>query len=175
MFFNFLETHEGVQDMACDTFIKIAQKCKRHFVTVQVGEVVPFIEEILASISSIICDLNNQQVIYRWFQFFEFRIGHQRMENNVLVVSCPQVHTFYEAVGLMISAQVDQIIQDQLIEKYMMLPNQVWDDIINSAAKVSIVSWFPFSLFLRVMEEYERISRFVEQLSSEAYLGFRRS
>lgn len=60
----FLETHEGVQDMACDTFIKIAQKCKRHFVTVQVGEVVPFIEEILASISSIICDLNNQQVIY---------------------------------------------------------------------------------------------------------------
>lgn len=30
------ETHEGVQDMACDTFIKIAQKCKRHFV--QVGE-----------------------------------------------------------------------------------------------------------------------------------------
>lgn len=48
--------------MACDTFIKIAQKCKRHFVTVQVGEVVPFIEEILASISSIICDLNNQQV-----------------------------------------------------------------------------------------------------------------
>lgn len=36
----------------------------------------------------------------------------------------------------MISAQADQIIQDQLIERYMMLPNQVWDDIINSAAKV---------------------------------------
>jgi hypothetical protein len=47
-----------------------------------------------------------------------------------------QVHTFYEAVGLMISAQADQVIQDQLIERYMMLPNQVWDDIINSAAKV---------------------------------------
>ena len=28
------ETHEGVQDMACDTFIKIAIKCKRHFVIV---------------------------------------------------------------------------------------------------------------------------------------------
>ncbi len=61
------ETHEGVQDMACDTFIKIAQKCKRHFVTVQVGEAVPFIEEILASISSIICDLNNQQVIIMYY------------------------------------------------------------------------------------------------------------
>ncbi len=51
-----------------------------------------------------------------------------------------QVHTFYEAVGLMISAQVDQIVQDLLIEKYMMLPNQVWDDIINSAAKVCLVN-----------------------------------
>lgn len=29
------ETHDGVQDMACDTFIKIAQKCRRHFVQVK--------------------------------------------------------------------------------------------------------------------------------------------
>lgn len=56
------ELHEGVQDMACDTFIKIAGKCKRHFVQVQVGEVMPFIEEILNSINSIICDLQPQQV-----------------------------------------------------------------------------------------------------------------
>lgn len=31
------ETHEGVQDMACDTFIKIAQKCRRQLITVQVS------------------------------------------------------------------------------------------------------------------------------------------
>jgi len=98
------ETHDGVQDMACDTFIKIAQKCRRHFVQVQVGEVMPFIEEILNGISTIICDLQPQQV-----------------------------HTFYEAVGLMISAQVDQSAQEHLIEKYMQLPNQVWDTIINQA------------------------------------------
>jgi len=48
--------------MACDTFIKIAQKCRRHFVTVQMGEVVPFIEEILSQTSTIICDLQPQQV-----------------------------------------------------------------------------------------------------------------
>jgi exportin-1 len=100
------ETHDGVQDMACDTFIKIALKCRRHFVTVQVGEVMPFIEEILTTISTIICDLQTQQV-----------------------------HTFYEAVGYMISAQVDQVVQEILIEKYMMLPNQVWDDIISQASK----------------------------------------
>ena len=30
------ETHEGVQDMACDTFIKISLKCRRQFVQIQV-------------------------------------------------------------------------------------------------------------------------------------------
>lgn len=62
-YFWFIETHEGVQDMACDTFIKIAQKCRRHFVTVQMGEAVPFIEEILSTTSTIICDLQPQQVM----------------------------------------------------------------------------------------------------------------
>ncbi|XP_023337430.1 exportin-1 [Eurytemora carolleeae] len=100
------ETHEGVQDMACDTFIKIALKCRRQFVQIQVGEVMPFIDELLSSINSIICDLQPQQV-----------------------------QTFYEAVGHMISASNDQQQQEQLIEKYMMLPNQVWDDIINQASK----------------------------------------
>jgi len=100
------ETHEGVQDMACDTFIKIAQKCRRQFVQIQVGEVMPFIDELLSNINSIICDLQPQQV-----------------------------HTFYEAVGHMISASNDSQQQEQLIEKYMSLPNQVWDDIINQAAK----------------------------------------
>ncbi|KAJ6811585.1 protein EXPORTIN 1A [Iris pallida] len=30
------ETHPGVQDMTCDTFLKIVQKCKRKFVITQV-------------------------------------------------------------------------------------------------------------------------------------------
>ncbi|XP_047132277.1 exportin-1 isoform X2 [Hydra vulgaris] len=100
------ETHDGVQDMACDTFIKIAQKCRRHFVQVNQGEVMPFIEEILNNISSIVCDLQPQQV-----------------------------HTFYEAVGFMISSQTDQVVTDRLIEKCMFLPNQIWDGIIQSASK----------------------------------------
>ena len=31
------ETHPGVQDMACETFLKICLKCKRKFVQVQVS------------------------------------------------------------------------------------------------------------------------------------------
>jgi exportin-1 len=92
--------------MACDTFIKIAQKCRRHFVEVQAGEVTPFIEEILSTISTIICDLQPQQV-----------------------------QSFYEAVGYMISAQTEKCVQQPLIERYMFLPNQVWDEIINQATR----------------------------------------
>jgi len=100
------ETHDGVQDMACDTFIKIAQKCRRQFVQIQVGEATPFIEEILTTINTIISDLQPQQV-----------------------------HTFYEAVGYMISAQTDKTQQEYLIEKYMMLPNNAWDEIIGQASR----------------------------------------
>lgn len=52
-------------------------------------------------------------------------------------VACLKVHTFYEAVGFMISAQTDSMAQEHLVEKYMMLPNQVWDGIINRATHVS--------------------------------------
>jgi exportin-1 len=48
--------------MACDTFIKISQKCRRQFVTFQPGEVVPFIDEILKSMPAIIKDLQPHQV-----------------------------------------------------------------------------------------------------------------
>ena len=48
--------------MACDTFIKIAQKCRRHFVMQQAGEHEPFIDEILTSLHRITVDLAPQQV-----------------------------------------------------------------------------------------------------------------
>ena len=58
------ETHEGVQDMACDTFIKIAQKCRRHFVMQQSGEQEPFVDEILRLLHRITVDLSPQQVLH---------------------------------------------------------------------------------------------------------------
>lgn len=80
--------------MACDTFIKIAQKCRRHFVMQQSGESEPFVDEILRSLHRITVDLSPQQV-----------------------------HTFYEAVGYMISAQPNKPTQERLISKLMEMPN----------------------------------------------------
>lgn len=48
--------------MACDTFIKIAQKCRRHFVMQQSGEQEPFVDEILRLLRRITVDLSPQQV-----------------------------------------------------------------------------------------------------------------
>lgn len=98
------ELHEGVQDMACDTFIKIAQKCKRHFVTLQAQESRPFIDEILETLPLIISDLQPNQV-----------------------------HTFFDAVGCIISAQTNRQVQERLIAELMEGPNDAWDKMMASA------------------------------------------
>ncbi len=100
------ETHEGVQDMACDTFIKISKKCRRMFAQKQAGEMNSYVSEIIESIPQIISDL-----------------------------APAQVHTVYEAIGYMIKAQPDADRQSQLLAQLMHLPNQSWDTIINAAAQ----------------------------------------
>ena len=81
--------------MACDTFIKIANKCKRHFVALQPGETEPFIDEIVRTMQVITRDLSPQQI-----------------------------HTFYEACGYMISAQGQRSTQERLISDLMSPANQ---------------------------------------------------
>ncbi|GLJ31785.1 hypothetical protein SUGI_0639370 [Cryptomeria japonica] len=98
------ETHPGVQDMACDTFLKIVQKCKRKFVVVQVGEAEPFVSELLTSLATTIADLEPHQI-----------------------------HTFYESVGQMIQAESDPQKRDEYLQRLMELPNQKWAEIIGQA------------------------------------------
>lgn len=100
------ETHEGVQDMACDTFIKITHKCKKHFVAVQANETEPFINEIIREIQQITEDLQPQQV-----------------------------HTFYEACGIIVSAEYNKTARDKLLSELMALPNMAWTAIIQQAGQ----------------------------------------
>jgi len=98
------ETHPGVQEMACETFLKISKKCKRKFVTLQSQESRAFVEDILESLPGIIQDLEPAHV-----------------------------HVFYEAVGFMISSD-EQTHRDLLIAKLMTMPNNRWVQIIKNAA-----------------------------------------
>ncbi|GAV70516.1 IBN_N domain-containing protein/Xpo1 domain-containing protein/CRM1_C domain-containing protein [Cephalotus follicularis] len=98
------ETHPGVQDMACDTFLKIVQKCKRKFVIVQVGESEPFVSELLSGLPTTVADLEPHQI-----------------------------HTFYESVGNMIQAESDPQKRDEYLQRLMDLPNQKWAEIIGQA------------------------------------------
>ncbi|KAI8029177.1 Protein EXPORTIN 1A [Camellia lanceoleosa] len=98
------ETHPGVQDMACDTFLKIVQKCKRKFVIVQLGESEPFVSELLTSLPTTIADLEHHQI-----------------------------HTFYESVSQMIQAESDPQKRDEYLQRLMELPNQKWAEIIGQA------------------------------------------
>ncbi|WVZ04072.1 hypothetical protein V8G54_024878 [Vigna mungo] len=98
------ETHPGVQDMACDTFLKIVQKCKRKFVITQVGENEPFVSELLTGLPTTIMDLEPHQI-----------------------------HSFYESVGHMIQAESDAQKRDEYLQRLMELPNQKWLEIIGQA------------------------------------------
>ena len=104
------ESHPGVQDMACDTFLKIATKCKRKFVTLQPDEQVPFISELVESLPSIISDLEPHQV-----------------------------QAFYEAAGCMLNDRGPNVgIDRQLLQgKLMEMPNRTWE-VIMDQAKISV-------------------------------------
>jgi len=100
------ELHPGVQDMACDTFVKIAQKCRRKFSMLQVGESMPFVEELCLNLPSIISDLDPAQV-----------------------------HTFYEAVGYMVQSQSEPAARDALLARLMAMPNGMWQDYMAQAGR----------------------------------------
>lgn len=95
------ETHEGVQDMACDTFIKIADKCKTHFIELKPDENGPFIDRIISEIQTHTCDLEPHQI-----------------------------QVFYEACGKVLSAQTSKPALERQLEALMSLPNQAWQGMI---------------------------------------------
>lgn len=100
------EVHPGVQDMACDTFLKIAIKCRRKFLTLQTDESVPFIVELLSSLPTITCDLEPHQV-----------------------------ETFYEAVACMLKDNGPAITVDrpELLHKMMKQTDDSWKNLMARA------------------------------------------
>ena len=98
------EPHPGVQDMACETFLKIVTKCRKKFVGLQVGESQPFVCELLDNLTETIKDLELHQI-----------------------------HMFYEAVGIMIAAEADGRKQEEYLDRLMKPANDFWQAMLVQA------------------------------------------
>jgi exportin-1 len=101
------ETHPGVQDFACETFLKISIKCGEQFVMAQNDEHEPYINVLVRGIKEDSHDL----------QF------HQRL-------------MFYEAVGNMIARDPDMKNKGLLIQKMMEPMYSDWTYIFEQANSV---------------------------------------
>lgn len=104
------ETHPGVQDMACETFLKIVNRCKRKFVVQQQGETEPFVSELLTGLTATIADLEPHQI-----------------------------HTFYETVGIIIGADPDAGRREAYLARLMAPPNATWRGLL-AAARADVSS-----------------------------------
>ena len=100
----FTDFDPGVQDMACDTFIIIARCCKRNMSVLQQDDHEPFIDEIIRNIDKITNDL-----------------------------SPSQLHTFFEACGLIVGHVPSSNSQARMLTSLMAAPNSAWDGIVTQA------------------------------------------
>jgi exportin-1 len=133
------EHHPGVQDMACDTFLKISQRCADSFVVVQPRESRSFVEELVHNVGSIIGDLEPHQV-----------------------------QAFYEAAGCMISAHHSMAIQETLIDGLLKLPREGLDVHVKRAGDSleSLRTLEATRDLTRIFTIYERVTRAVGRASS---------
>uniref|UniRef100_A0A7S2SV89 Exportin-1 n=1 Tax=Rhizochromulina marina TaxID=1034831 RepID=A0A7S2SV89_9STRA len=103
------ELHPGVRDMACDTFLKIAQKCKRKFVTRQ----------------------NNEQPY-----FYELT---EKVPVHTRELEPHQIYTFYEASACMLSDRLPPSAAEEPLDRTQCLlallaqPNAAWTAIMTAA------------------------------------------
>merc|ERR1719375_1869487 len=94
------ETFPGVQEMAVDTFLKICQKCRKKFVTIQTQEQQTFVEEMMGHIEQDISELEHLHIC-----------------------------TYFEAVGHMISAAQPES-KERLVAQLMQLFNEKWRSLL---------------------------------------------
>jgi len=102
------ESHPGVQDFACETFMKISIKCGDQLIKVNVndGENEPYINVLTRSIRDDTADLQ----------------AHQKL-------------MFYEAIGNMIDREPDILRRGELIKKMMEPTYLDWSTIFTQASQ----------------------------------------
>lgn len=91
------EYHPGVQDFACETFLKISMKCAQEFIKINEGENEPYINVLVREVGQTTNDL----------------FPHQKL-------------MFYEALGNMINIEVNEQNKMYLIEQLMQTTSNNW-------------------------------------------------
>ena len=98
------ESFEGVQDFACETFLKISLKCARNFIIKQEQENEEYIKDLVRNVSETTKDL----------------MQHQQL-------------MFYEAIGNMINLENNLQMKIYYIKQLMEEKNSQWNQIFNEA------------------------------------------
>ena len=98
------ESYEGVQDFACETFMKISIKCAKNFIIIQPEEKEEYIKDLVRNVSETTKDLK----------------PHQQL-------------MFYEAIGNMINLENNLQKKIYYIKQLMEEKNAQWNQIFNEA------------------------------------------
>ena len=98
------ESFEGVQDFACETFLKISIKCAKNFTILQQGENEEYIKDLVRNVSETTKDLK----------------PHQQL-------------MFYEAIGNMINSEQNLTKKTVYIKQLMSEKDSQWNQIFNEA------------------------------------------
>ena len=98
------ESFEGVQDFACETFLKISIKCARNFTILQQNENEEYIKDLVRNVSETTKDLK----------------PHQQL-------------MFYEAIGNMINSEPNLSKKTYYIKQLMTEKDNQWNQIFNEA------------------------------------------
>eukprot|EP00357_Protocruzia_adherens_P031388 CAMPEP_0115046264 /NCGR_PEP_ID=MMETSP0216-20121206/48648_1 /TAXON_ID=223996 /ORGANISM="Protocruzia adherens, Strain Boccale" /LENGTH=1097 /DNA_ID=CAMNT_0002429317 /DNA_START=4965 /DNA_END=8258 /DNA_ORIENTATION=- len=96
------ELHPGVQDMACETFLKISKRCKEQFVIEQERGSEPYIYTLIRDIPDTTRDLEN----------------HQK-------------YLFYESLGLMIAEEQDNTRRELMLFSALEGVQNEWTTLLN--------------------------------------------
>ena len=99
------EPHPGVQDFACETFLKISMKCGKEFVKCNENDNEPYINILVRNVQSDTDDLER----------------HQKL-------------MFYEALGNMINHEVDNQRKNYLINQLMSSTYTTWKQLFDQAS-----------------------------------------
>jgi len=161
------ETFPGVQEMAVDTFLKIAQKCRKKFVTTQQGEQQPFVEELMGHISENISELEHLHIC-TYFEAVGHMISAAPPERKVhLVASLMQIFNekWQQLLQALSTNDSMKVLQDQSVLREISLILRVNERVISAAGAATHAQLG--AMYHDMLKIYKVYSDFITQATAQ--------